>query len=229
MDGSTFGLATVASDVDRSASARRLPGDAHSTFRAGCPRTTAIALDAVSRRLLGPDIVIFHRCVSWPPTDRSWPPTARSRWPRSVIGDPPSRGVAHGPVDGPLAGCPESSRRCTWVSGSRRGCRRSLERRISGRLQRCQRHADMSGFCQGVAGDSGLSFGGSVRCGHDPYAEPLGSDGALANGRRRRAPTAVWVRDHARRDDRRHRRDNGRYGVRSEAGDRRLTAVPPLP
>jgi hypothetical protein len=39
-------------------------------------------------------------------------------------------------------------------------------------------------ICAGVAGavarDSVLSFGGSVRCGHGPYAEPLGSDDTLA-------------------------------------------------
>jgi hypothetical protein len=112
------------------------------------------------RRLLGPDIVIFHRCGSWPPTDLAWPLAARSRWPQSVIGDPPNRGVAHGPVDGPLARCPESSRRCTWVSGSRRRCRRSLKRRISGRLQRCQRHA-----CSGaVEAARWSSFGRDDRC-----------------------------------------------------------------
>ena len=39
-----------------------------------------------------------------------------------------------------------------------------------------------SGFCQGVARDSVLSFGSSVWCGHRPYTEPLDSLGALANG-----------------------------------------------
>jgi hypothetical protein len=47
-----------------------------------------------------------------------------------------------------------------------------------------------AGVAGAVARDSVLSFGGSVRCGHGPYAEPLGSDDTLANGRRRRAPTA---------------------------------------
>ena len=44
-------------------------------------------------------------------------------------------------------------------------------------------YAVRSGFCQGVARDSVLSFGSSVRCGHRPYTEPLDSLGALANGR----------------------------------------------
>ena len=51
-----------------------------------------------------------------------------------------------------------------------------------------------SGFCQGVARDSVLSFASSVRCGHRPYTESFDSLGALANGSRRRAPTADGVR-----------------------------------
>jgi hypothetical protein len=48
-------------------------------------------------------------------------------------------------------------------------------------------NAVRSGFREGVARDSVLSFGSSVRCDQRPYAEPLDSDGALANGRRRGA------------------------------------------
>jgi hypothetical protein len=52
-------------------------------------------------------------------------------------------------------------------------------------------------FGGAVARDSVLSVGGSVRCGHGPYAERLGSDDTLANGRRRRAPTAeLGARQH---------------------------------
>jgi hypothetical protein len=43
-------------------------------------------------------------------------------------------------------------------------------------------HAVRSGFCLGVARDSVLSFGSSVRCGRRRYAEPLDSVGALVSG-----------------------------------------------
>jgi hypothetical protein len=57
-----------------------------------------------------------------------------------------------------------------------------------------------------------LSFGSSVRCGLRPYAEPLDSVGALANGRRRRAPTAE--------SGRRPVTDLGGRGIRKSAVSR---------
>ena len=55
-------------------------------------------------------------------------------------------------------------------------------------------HAVRSDFCQGIARDSVLSFGSSVRCGLCRMPEALDSVGASANGRRRRAPTGESVK-----------------------------------
>jgi hypothetical protein len=65
-------------------------------------------------------------------------------------------------------------------------CRGIGGRRHRRAARRRDNDAVRSGFCQGVARDSVLSFGRSVRCGTARTPEPLASVGAVVDGRRRR-------------------------------------------